>query len=421
MADLVPIPIPWPQRWRRVRLQLMPLAVFGLAVLLTGWLWTRHYGVPNAVGEVFADRADIFAPVDGTLVDLSEGNFKTVELNQPVAANAPVAKLDDSQLRADRKVLEEQGRQVDAQLKEIEEKTKFEIENLRSRIELQEGNDQTRWQVFLMEQRLAQMQVSAQIADYRSKLGPLETTVKYQREALKRDAVTKAVVEANEASIKGLKEAIVAKQKELEAAKKNEVDAEKKVDKFAGTKTYAPDMSNLTAPLLQQKEVLRAQIEAVDARIKLMEIRSPISGVVRNILVRPGSGVQAGQLIMTIAARESNYILAYVRQSRAAAPQPGTAVDIRLRGIPTQTVSSRVKQVGDQIEQVPLHLQRVNDANAPEWGLPVLIELPPDLAARGMLKPGELVDLRFRAGTSANRPTRRTNATQTKQSGRPEI
>jgi hypothetical protein len=54
---------------------------------------------------------------------------------------------------------------------------------------------------------------------------------------------------------------------------------------------------------------------------------------------------------------------------------------------------SRVERIGPQIELVPEHQRALHEVNTWEWGLPVWIRVPQE----GEFRPGELVDLRFRA------------------------
>jgi len=56
--------------------------------------------------------------------------------------------------------------------------------------------------------------------------------------------------------------------------------------------------------------------------------------------------------------------------------------------MPAQPVSSKIRTIGPTIELMPQRLWR--NPNVPQWGLPVLVEIPPGLK----LVPGEVVGIR---------------------------
>lgn len=134
----------------------------------------------------------------------------------------------------------------------------------------------------------------------------------------------------------------------------------------------------------------QTRIDAVVLQVKALLVRSPLAGTVTAIHGWPGQNLRIGTPIMTIAAREGQYILGYVRQERGLRPRVGMNVDVKVRSLPRRSVASVVQQVGPQVEPVPLH--QLRDPKIPEWGTPVRIVLPEALD----LWPGELVDLVFR-------------------------
>ncbi len=151
------------------------------------------------------------------------------------------------------------------------------------------------------------------------------------------------------------------------------------------------------AALEKQLQPIRAsivtqqtRIDAVVLQVKALLVRSPLAGTVTAIHCWPGQNLRIGTPIMTIAAREGQYILGYVRQERGIRPRVGMNVDVKVRSLPRRSVASVVQQVGPQVEPVPLH--QLRDPKIPEWGTPVRIVLPETLD----LRPGELVDLVFR-------------------------
>ena len=152
------------------------------------------------------------------------------------------------------------------------------------------------------------------------------------------------------------------------------------------------DLEALLEPFRKARAVQEARVRELELRLSAMSIRAPISGRVCAILRRPGEAVRAGEDILVIAAESGRHIITYVRQYERLRPRVGMPVTVRPRSGPPRTLESRVARVGPQVEEVPPH-QRL-DPRRLEWGLPVLIAVPPG----ANLRPGELVDIAFKTG-----------------------
>ena len=50
MDKLPPIPIPLAQRWREIRLRIVPIGVFLLTLLIAGRIWMYEISSPSLVG-----------------------------------------------------------------------------------------------------------------------------------------------------------------------------------------------------------------------------------------------------------------------------------------------------------------------------------------------------------------------------------
>jgi len=118
---------------------------------------------------------------------------------------------------------------------------------------------------------------------------------------------------------------------------------------------------------------------------KTTDLTSPITGQVVTLHRRPGDTVREGQLLVSIAGEQGRYITTYVRSDKRVQPEPGMPVDVRLKSDPSKTYRTAVERVGPQFEPIPP--AQLRDRKAEEWGLPVIISIPPEAA----LKPGELV------------------------------
>jgi multidrug resistance efflux pump len=161
-----------------------------------------------------------------------------------------------------------------------------------------------------------------------------------------------------------------------------------------GKPTTRPAVNPLLASL--SIEQLEAAMSAAEVRIEDLEyhldtlvIRAPITGRITTLNCVPGQAVIQGQTIMTITSDISNQVISYIRQDQRFKPVTRMPVELRSQ-LEEATVAAEVKEVGPRVESIPT--QQLRDPRTPEWGIPVVISIPP--AVR--LRPGELVEVRFR-------------------------
>lgn len=156
---------------------------------------------------------------------------------------------------------------------------------------------------------------------------------------------------------------------------------------------------NLAPEFVQQLSALRLAIRShvgriaeLQQRLESLEVRSPIEGTVIEVHRRPGQAVTAGGPVLTIAARDGQYIVSYVRQNPGITPRVGMVAHIRPRAGGT-SVKSYVTHVGPQVDKIPD--TQLRDVKIPEWGTPVHIAIPTRVMTT---RPGELLDVTFRRG-----------------------
>ena len=132
MPDLPAIKTPLRQQIRRIRYQLVPVLMFGALVLASGWLWSRHAAMPNAVGEVQAQRVELASQTDGLLAELPRGRL---ELYERVDKDQVLAWLDDRQALASLDILQKNlarltGRLAAAPQKILQDQAAWEFSRL---------------------------------------------------------------------------------------------------------------------------------------------------------------------------------------------------------------------------------------------------------------------------------------------------
>ena len=79
-----PIPIPLRERWRDVRLRLLPALVFGGAAVLLWWLWKDYASAPNLIGQAEALQANVSCYKAGMVAQLNVTRFQHVKAGDSV-------------------------------------------------------------------------------------------------------------------------------------------------------------------------------------------------------------------------------------------------------------------------------------------------------------------------------------------------
>jgi multidrug resistance efflux pump len=363
-----------------VRYQLAPVVIFAGAVVLAGWLWGRHVGLPNAVGEVYAVRVDVASPVDGEIIGLPG---KPLALFDEVRQGQLVALLDD---RAALALLSRM--QDDLSRLNIDLETTILAANDRQ-VSLKAES--------LREARGLALDIEKLRLGIVERQGLVETDkVELDRLVAKCDAVRPLVEKGIEAGLTLLdlemqrdvvKQRIEANRRTLSEAETQKAAGDERMKSFPAV--VAEDIQKLVAPIRQAISAQETRVQEIKRLLASREVRAPIGGTVTAIYSYPGQNIAAGGAILTIAGAESQCILSYVREGQRVRPAVGMSVSVQARTIPRDTGWASIERVGPQIEPVPPH--HLRDPKVPEWGLPVRIPVPAGLK----LRPGELVDIAF--------------------------
>jgi multidrug resistance efflux pump len=365
---------------------LLPVLMFGGAVVVSIWLWGRHFGLPLTVGEVQAVRVDAVAPVDGLLREVPDwlpDLFGTVQAKQVVArldsqaATTTLARMqsDLARLRVSLEgfvirttVSTDVAEQ--ARLREAGSLAR-DIESLRLGIVVREGQIETdKAEVARLAERIkAAQELVAKGLDSGLTLRDFQ---------MQRDVV-QTRLEAN--------------RKALDEARVQKASSEERLGKFSATEVA--EAEKMLAPIREAVLAQEQLLQDVKRQIQSLEIRSPFTGTITAIHAWPGQNVRAGTPILTIAATQGQYIVSFVRQEQRVVPTVGMTVDVRVRSMPRRSSRSEIEKVGPQVEPIPAH--HLRDPRVPEWGLPVRIAIPGDMT----LRPGELVDVAVKTGPAS--------------------
>jgi len=406
MAEVHTIRTPWNQQFRRIRYQLVPVVVFGIAVLATVWLWAQHAGLATAVGEAEVARLDITAPANGVLAwinvaapvpgDANGSPGRQWEMFDTVTQGQILARLDDATARASLATLRKTIAQLQMELVATEAEVRLDFAEM-ARDQADQQND------MIVQLRRLAMDVEELRMEVLDREAAIETDkLELQRQQDRYEAIEKLANRGQETQavlwdvrlerdvvkkrIETNESVLTAARTRLKSAQRREATLRTSVP--APTTTPATIQTFLD-PIRAAIAIEEARMEEVRQEIKLLTIRAPFDGMIRDIFRRPGQAVRLGEPVLTLIADESPHVVTYVREHHRIGPRVGMSVNMRVRTLPVRNVDGHIAQIGPQVVRVPR--QQLRDPDIPEWGLPVRIALPEDCGIR----PGEIVDITF--------------------------
>jgi len=387
----------------------VPVLVWLVATTGVVWLFYQRAGRFEVVGIARSHVRQVAASSTGRIKEIRFELFAPVRTGQTVATLDTVC--DNEQLL--KAELETQLAMAGAEAERLLAlliPTQEQMVADNADMQLSREDNQRRFEVDVESARLRVLQLQVPIASEQITLDGLAADVKMLEKLLADDAVAPQDLERVRVQYEGSARKIEEDKRLLEQAKLDWQQAEQRCAEFA--KYELPKRSEDAALEAIRKEIrvkeelmkgLLAQLAALKTR-QAVELKSPIDGIIVPIhpqqndaleqtpgeqaMRRPGEVVTAGEPILAVAQREPNEIVAYVNERQLAYFEKGMSVELVKTRTPAQIAPSTVVEVGPAIEVMPQRLWR--NPNVPQWGRPVLVEIPQGLA----LLPGELVGIR---------------------------
>jgi len=392
----------------RLRLHLLPILVWLGAVACIIGLFTRRTQRFEIVGMARSPVVHVSVNCEARLISVPVKLFENVKKGQTVAIVNTV--LDNEQPRIQLQT------QLDAILAEIQHLSAQLVPT--QEILLAEESDRVnshiaRMRTFDTDIESARIQIlslRSQIASDRIVLDDLAIEAKIFRDLLEQKAIAPYEHEKAQVQYNALKKKIDENNNLLEQAKSDLTQAQQRRDQYAKSLPFNPSVDDALDVIRKQIAVqerlmdgVLAQLEALKARENL-ELKAPIDGVVipvqqqtnealmrrpgEKIMGRPGEAVTAGEPIIAIAEARPSEIIAYIGDRLLGQVEEKMPVEIIKDRVPPQIAKSQITQVGPTMELMPERMWLY--PNMPQWGRPVLIEIPEGLE----LIPGEKIGIR---------------------------
>ncbi len=433
-----PIAIPWKVRLKYLGVHWLQAPLFVACLLALLWLWSGRMSQITLVGQVEAVQVNVTSPDAGVLMSLEDplSPFDRVDKDVTLIARIDVSDaLSEMQtLTAERLRLQalitseserlrlEQRKLDQDDLQQRRDGIQHELDRQRNQIGHRDQVDELRRELNDLQQRRRELELRLAESSAQRLAGQLEVSG-LQRQRLQVEdlvrrnatpslrldeldsqiAVKQLVIRQGErfaetvqGQIADLEREVAQAQTRWEQAslawKEFLAQSTDPVSTVEGDRETTLDTETLLEPLARALAVQDAKVRALAQRIASNEIRAPVSGMIAEVHQPPGTFVRSGEPIVTIAADQSRWIVAYLDQRNRSLLRPADKIEIRIRGVDSR--SDRVGHgtvvgLGVQYELVPGHLRR--NPEMTQWGLPVRIEVPDGM----MVMPGEMVDLVF--------------------------
>lgn len=367
MADLPPIPTPLNQHWKRVRYQLVPVITMGLSLVAVAFLWSRHAGVRDTVGEVHMSSSTATALRDGILL-----RHPHTKLYDSVMRGAEIARLDDRETQNSLRAL------------------KMEVDHLATTMPREPADPagKVAWQAAKL--RLDILGATISVEASRLVRAGVKNEFKHARDFEMHKAADDEEPTSSADELKTqldeLDKSIDSQQAALKKMHDDlrQVRADLEKQQAQVPQAVASELLPIHNALFQHEgRLAELQKEAAS-----LSITAPIDGKVIAINRHAGQSVQAGDAVMTVARDLGTEVIAYVRQDQPIALATNALVKVRSH-TGGKSYDARVEKVGPALQPVPLH--QLRNSKVEEWGVPVTISV----GEQARFRPGELVDVKF--------------------------
>jgi multidrug resistance efflux pump len=301
-----PIPTPVPERWRQVRLTVLPAIVFVGALLAMAILWADRMGIIAGVGPNGGQVVPVSSYRAGVLTSVTVTRFQKVRQGDPLGYV----------LVADPKLL-----------KTTVAALQVDLRKLSADIEAQAGDPQPQDAMDYARLRLDWMQQRVELATAKVELQLIETKVRRMEQRF-RDGLGAA--------------------SELDTAHTKQEDLRRQVEELAkraaaGARALT-SLQNAGAAKFAEMEkggvfmaisVLEARLRQVESELSPMLLRAPIDGTITDINYRSGEVVAPGLPIILIAADHPIRTAGFSPSSATATLEASPRVRPRTAGVQT--------------------------------------------------------------------------------------
>jgi multidrug resistance efflux pump len=388
---------------------LVPLTIWLAAVAAVTWLFFQRVQRFEAVGIARGQVRQIAANCTGRIVEIRAPLYAPVQKGQTLVVVDTVTdneQADEAKLRSQLAAAAAEAERFSAQLVPTQEKLRADCANMQM-------NQKDNWRRFEMDvdgARLRILDIQASLAAERVNLDELAVQVKINQKLLEEEAIVPFELEKIKVRYESAAKRVQENEQRLGEAKTVLAETQQRRDEFntheVPEQSVDAALEAIHKQIAVQEQIMKGLLEQLAAwkTRRAVELKAPIDGILipihaqRNdallqrpgeeILRRPGEVVRAGDPILAVAEAEPTEIVAYVNEQQLGYLKDQMPVELVKTHLPPQIGQSKVVSIGPTIELMPQRLWRT--PNLPQWGRPVLIDIPAGLR----LVPGEVVGVR---------------------------
>jgi HlyD family secretion protein len=153
---------------------------------------------------------------------------------------------------------------------------------------------------------------------------------------------------------------------------------------------HALDLA-LAGPRAEERAEARATLAALEATLALRkreladaELRSPVTGVVRNRVLEPGEMASPGTTAVTLAVTDPKWVRAYVNETDLGKVRPGTVAQVEVDAYPARQFEGWVGFVSPVAEFTPKNVETKELRTSLVYEVRVFFRDPKDALRLGM-------------------------------------
>ena len=374
-------------RRSRLYLRALPVLVWLGAVLCVVGLFRHRAARFEVVGLARPEVRQVAATCRARLISVPVQLFGKVKAGDTVAVLSVV--LDDERIDAEMATIQADINLVEAQLTELRENYVAEV-----------FNRDSEWWAEMRAFTADVVAATARIVDANAILENDQAMLEERNKAIRRftfenqaklgtDISTYNKLQEMKENRDDLARKIERDKGVLDKYKKLLEEAEQRKKKYEDCfPVTGTDPNEAQRVIDLAKEALERRKDVLRARREKVVLTAPCDGYVSDIPSRVGEAVMQGVEILSIAEEKPRVIIAYASEAVVGQLKIGKRVEVVKGSERPQKGPSEVTYIGPAVEQMPARLWR--NPNFPQWGRPMLIEIPPGMK----LIPGEMVGIK---------------------------
>lgn len=373
-------PFPLWARFRARRSVVLPALTWLIAAACALCLAHREGRGVDALGYVELRQALVAPAYDGTLLALNVDLYDEVQPGQIVAMG------DSEPVRAELAVAEAELERLRALLSAETERIDIE----RSANDRDHLAELRRFALDAEEARLDLLDRIAALESAKVELQRLETQVRLEQGMVDAGLLGTAVLDdtrllrdRQRSLVEGMDAALADARERVGIAQRRREERTARFD------PATQQWDAMVVPVRRAIDVQEARLDELRIRLERIALRAPMGGRVTRIDCQPGQTVLAGVPVMSIAARESDRVIAYLDRHYNERRLMRAEVTLSSQERPHERLPAAVLRVGGAFEPPPPELSPGLFMRPP--GLPVLISH----AHADQFHPGQPVLVRF--------------------------